>query len=103
MEGVKDLVEVLTTSNRNKELETAVNTVIWLGKVEENKLKLLEEGGLIGGLVRVMGQRVTGNGNSRQDKRLRMAMKNAVAAINSIACGADADVFKRLFKHEDHL
>ena len=52
MEGVKDLVKVLTTSNHNVELETAVNTVIWLGNVKENKLKLFEEEDLIGDWLR---------------------------------------------------
>ena len=41
MEEVEDLVKVLTTSNGKVALETAVKTVLELGKVEENKLKLV--------------------------------------------------------------
>ena len=54
MEGVKDLVKVLTTSNGIVALDNAAKTVGRLGKVGENRLKLVEEEGLIGGLVRVM-------------------------------------------------
>jgi hypothetical protein len=91
MEGVKDLVKVLTTSNGKVALETAAKTVSELGKVGENKLKLVEEEGLIGGLVRVM---------KMDGESYRVAREDAVTAIYWIACHGSAKVSKGLLKHE---
>ena len=91
MEGVKDLVKVLTTSNGKVALETAAKTVLELGNVGENKLKLVEEEGLIGGLVRVM---------RKDGERFSVAKENAVGAINNIAYDAKKEMLKGLFKHE---
>jgi hypothetical protein len=91
MEGVKDLVKVLTTSNRNVELETAAKTVWELGMVGKNKLKLVEEEGLIGGLVRVM---------RKDGESYRVAREDAVGAITSISYEGSDEVKKKLFKHE---
>ena len=96
MEGVKDLVKVLTTSNGKVALETAAKTVYKLGKVGENKLKLVEEEGLIGGLVRVM---------RKDGERFSVAREDAVGAIMLISYECDlyeggAEVLKGLIKYE---
>jgi hypothetical protein len=87
MEGVKDLVNVLKSSNGNVALGNAVKTVLELGKVGENKLKLVNEDGLIGGLVRVM----------KKGYGYKGARENAVVAIHNIAYGADDEVKAGLF------
>ncbi|GMI49140.1 hypothetical protein TrCOL_g12931 [Triparma columacea] len=91
MEGVKDLIKVLRTSNQSAALETATKTVWKLAKVPENMLKLVEEEGLIGGLVRVM---------RKEEETFRVAREDAVGAITRISKGEGAELKKGMFKHE---
>ena len=91
MEGVKDLVKVLTTSNQKVALETATKTVRELGKVGESKLRLVEEEGLIGGLVRVM---------RKDEERFKVAREDAVGAIAWISRDEWSFVRNMLFKHD---
>ena len=91
MEGLKDLVKVLRTSNEKAALEKATKTVVELAKVVENKLKLVEEEGLIVGLVRVMG---------KEGERFREAREQAVRAVVKMSYQGGDEVRKGLFKHE---